>query len=166
MTTQGELKAEYTISENDYVQASRLYSGFTNKQVAISVIVIIILLAVAYIADGSIFRGAAIGGLVGCVGGYMITRFVLAPWRTKRLYRDYAAIREPCTITLENQGIRFRSKNGESLIEWAHILKWRDNDKFVLIYQASHLYHLVPKRLGVVAEKLTETLAKNVGAKS
>ena len=161
-----DLEAEYKISEKEYVQASKLNARLTKKQIVVSVILVIVLITIAYIAGDSFLRGGAIGALLGGIGGYILVRFLIGPLRVKRLYRNYAGIKEPCTIKLESEGIRFISKNGEVLLDWAHILKWRHNDEFVLLYQAPHLYHLVPKRLGPIAEKLLTSLAENVGNKS
>lgn len=163
---ENELEAEYTITEDEYVQANSLYARPTKKHLMIFASVIVTLIIVAIVAGDSILRGAAIGGLIGSIGGFLIIRFIISPWRTRKFYRSYAAIKEPCTVKIEDQGVRFKSKMGVSLIEWKHILKWRDNEKFVLIYQAPHLYHLIPKRLGNIEEKLTAELAKNVGLKS
>ena len=161
-----KLESEYTITEKEYVQASSLHARLTKKQIAISSIVIIALATLAYVAGDGAVRGGAIGGLIGGIGAYTLIRLLINPWRTKRMYQSYAAIQESCTVILLDQGIRFRTELGESLIEWRHILKWRENDQFVLIYQAPHLYHLIPKRLGVIAEQLVEKLAPNVGAGS
>jgi len=114
----------------------------------------------------SVFRGGAIGGLVGGAGGYLICRYLFAPWKTRRLYRSYAAIKEPCTVKIHDEGVKFLSKSGEALIEWRHIMKWRQNDSFLLIYQAPHLYHLIPKRLGTIINDIIENLIKNVGKES
>lgn len=161
-----DLEAEYTISEKEYVQASKLYARLTKKQIVVSVILLIVLITIIYFAGDSYLRGGAIGALIGGIGGYILVRFLIGPLRVKRLYRNYAGIKEPSTIKLETEGVRFISKNGDVLLEWAHILKWRDNDEFVLLYQAPHLYHLVPKRLGPIADKLQISLAENVGSKS
>ena len=166
ITMEVDLEAEYIISEREYVQASKLYARLTKKHVMVSLVIITILIAVAYFAGNSVFRGAAIGGLAGGVGGYLICRFLFAPWKTKRLYRSYAAIKEPCTVKNHDEGVKFLSKSGEALIEWKHIMKWRQDDEFLLIYQAPHLYHLIPKRLGTIVNHIVERLIENVGKES
>ena len=166
MTTEYKLEADYTITEREYVQANSLYSRITKKQFVISLIVIIVLIILAYAAGDSAIRGGALGALIGGIGGYIINRFLIAPFRTKRFYRSYAAIKEPCTLKLQNEGVKFLSNAGEALIEWKHILKWRDDENFILIYQAPHLYHIVPKRLGVITDKLLSDLTGNIGTKS
>ena len=160
------LEVEYTISEREYVQANKLYARLTKRQLTVSFVITAILIVVVYFAGDSVFRGGAIGGLVGGLGGYLICRYLLAPWKTRRLYRSYAAIKEPCTVKIHDEGLKFLSKSGEALIEWGHIMKWRQNDNFLLIYQAPHLYHLIPKRLGTIINDMVEKLIKNVGKES
>ena len=160
------LKAEYKITEKEYVQASKLNARLTKKQLSFSLVIMAILVVVAYFVGDHVFRGAAIGGLVGGVGGYLLCRFIIAPWKTKRLYRSYAAIKESCVLSVQDEGIKFVSKAGEALIEWGHLIKWRHNNDFLLIYQAPHLYHLIPKRLGTITNDIVEKLEKNVGKES
>lgn len=160
------LQTEYTITESEYVQASKLNARLTKKQLMVSLAIIVILVAVAYFAGDNVFRGGAIGGLIGGAGGYLICRFLVAPWRVKRLYRSYAAIKEPCIVELHDEGVKFLAKGGESLMVWSHIMKWRQDNNFLLIYQASHLYHLIPKRLGETINEIVRKLEENVGEES
>ena len=160
------MEAEYTITEDEYVKANKLFSIPTRKHKYIYAIAIVVLTVAALVGGDTIVRGVALGGLIGGGGGFVISRYLYAPWKTRRMYRNYAAAREPVTIQIKDEGVKFISEMGESTIGWRHILRWREDSEFVLIYQAPHLYHVVPKRVGDITYQISEALTNHVGRTS
>lgn len=160
------IEAEYTLTEKEYVQASKLYARLTKKQILLAALMVITLLVTAYFAGDSVLRGSAIGGLIGGLGGYLVARYFFGPWRVKHHYRNYPAIKEQCVVKVNDKGVQFESVMGEAFIEWRHIIKWREDDYFLLVYSAPHLYYPLPKRLGALTNQLSERLAENVGKES
>ena len=166
MTQGSSVEVEYTITEDEYVKANMLFSIPTRKHKYMYAVTVTILVIAALIGNDAVVRGAALGGLIGGGGGFLISRYMYAPWKTRRMYRNYAAASEPVTIQLKDEGIKFLSDMGESTIGWRHILRWRENSEFVLVFQAPHLYHVIPKRVGEIAYQISEALLNHVGSKS
>lgn len=160
------MKATYRISEQDYVDAMKLFAKLTPR------IVIIYSLAVLSLATIAVFgsfalRGAAIGGLIGGISVSLIGRYVVSPFLARRHYRKYKAIHEEFEIELVDDGVRFENQNGNSIVTWDKVHKWRQNEVFVLIYPMPRLFYIVPKSL--VSQRfdigaLTDKLQQHVGA--
>jgi len=159
------MKAEYKITEDDYVKALKLYGKLTPKLIIIYAVAIIILVLLA-IYGSQIIRGGAIGALVGGSIAVFGGRFVVAPLLARRHYRKYKAIQEPMAVEFNDDGLMFYSTDAESKLKWNKILKWRQNSDYILVYLMPRLYHVIPKPLsniGFKIDKLVALLEQNVG---
>jgi len=157
--------AKFRISESDYVRALKLYGKLTRKLIAMYFLLAVTLVLVAIIGT-PIVRSGAIGGLIG--GGIVAVfgRYVFTPLLAKRHYRQYKAMHDEFAIRLSDDGVVFESSNAKGLLTWSNILKWRENDEFLLLYIMPRLYHIVPKSLareGLDIDSLVTNLNERVG---
>ena len=159
------MEAKFRISENDYVNALKLYARLNPKMLIIYLSVAGGLILVA-IFGSPLVRSAAIGGIIGAAIVVILGRYLLSPMLARRHYRKYKAIHDEFTVGLNDDGVSIESSNAKGLIPWDNILKWRDNDDYVLIYLMPRLYHIVPKsvsRDGFDVALLVNSLNRNVG---
>lgn len=134
----------FRVSEDDYVAAMRLHARPRGEQLVFLAIGMAFCL-VALLSRPPPWVAIGLGGLVGLV--VLLLYFVLAPMRWRSHYRRYAAIQEEMGIELTDDGLRLQAPSGESRPTWAQIVKWRENDRFVLVYVMPLLFHVVPKSL-------------------
>jgi len=69
-------------------------------------------------------------------------------------------------ISITDDGIEMSSADGNGVIRWDNIIKWRENHEFVLIYQSLAHYLIVPKRIkndGFDLEYFVKILRRKVG---
>lgn len=138
------MKIIYQISENDYVQAMRLGSRYFHR-LAIRLAILAIPLILLAIFGSYPMRYAAAGGLIGGIG-ISIIYYALLPYFTRRHYRKYKALHDTEFIAeLTEKGIKFTTPNGVSLTRWEHILKWQQNDNYLLLFLSPKLYQIIPK---------------------
>lgn len=159
------MEAKFRISEKDYVNALRLYGRLTPKMMALYLLVAGALVLLA-IFGPTLFRSGAIGGLIG--GGIVVIfgRYFITPLLGKRHYRKYKAIYDEFVIGLSDDGVCIEFSNAKGILPWSDILKWRENEEFLLIYLMPRLYHIVPKSIaqnGFDIALLVKSLNKNVG---
>jgi hypothetical protein len=67
---------------------------------------------------------------------------------------------------LLDTGLRLMSPHGDGTVVWENVLKWRQNDRFVLVYPMPRLYHIVPKSIatqGFDLQGLVQRLERHVG---
>lgn len=159
------MEAKFRISEKDYVNALKLYGRLSPKMMALYLLVAAALVFVA-IFGSTLFRSGAIGGLIG--GGVVVIfgRYVITPLLGKRHYRKYKAIHDEFVIGLSDDGVRVESSNAKGILPWSDILKWRENEEFLLLYIMPRLYHIVPRSIaqnGFDIALLVKSLNENVG---
>ena len=155
------------ITEDEYVQANKLFSRLSKKHWLLYAIAIPGFIATAVLTNSEIIRYGAIFGLIGGFVGHLVVRYLLAPWQCRRQYRKYKAIHESFDISLEKEGIRFIEPDSSSLLKWNHLMKWRENSEFILVYQNPKLYHPIPKRFSAVGVDILgihKKLEKTIGS--
>ena len=152
------MKVEYTITEDEYVKANKLFTRPSKNNLVFYTAVAISLILLSIAADSVAVKIGAIGGIVGGFIGHMVVRHIYAPWKTRRQYRTYQAAREPITVQVRPESLFFKSKIGEAIIEWPRINNWCEDEQFLLIYQAPEVYHILPKRAGEAINNVREAL--------
>ena len=159
------METTYKISEQDYVSAAKLFNKITPKIAAIYGAVILLVGLVRILGSAAI-KGGAIGGLVG--GGVVIVlgRVIVTPFLARRYYRKYKAMHEPINIKLKEEGIELSTADGCGLVRWETILKWRQNEDYLLVYPMPKMYYIIPKSIsesGFELPALIHALREKVG---
>jgi|GEM_PF-2774836 len=158
-----------TISPSDYISAIRL--GF--KPQPVFAVLLGFLAALALVGLTLAARSALLGraSWVDLVGFLAICYFpawywLYLPWRVRRLYQQQRSIQEPFSVDFEDQGLRFRTSNGEGSLPWHHLHRWRESKSAFVLYQSDALLHILPKRhfeFPVSAAQFREILEREAG---
>jgi hypothetical protein len=159
------VQARYRISEQDYVNAGRLYARLTPRLWLLAAVGLAVLLALIVWGPSRV-RQAAAGGLLGGLLVAALIRWVVSPWLLRRHYRQYKTIQQEQTVTLQDWGLHITSVNGESRLAWDRMLKWRQSPDYVLIYIMPRLFHVVPAAVaaqGFDLARLKALLAQHLG---
>lgn len=159
------MEARFQISERDYVDAMKLHGKLTTKMVIICLVVMGALVLVA-IFGTPLLRSGAIGGLIGGSLVAIFGRYLITPIVAKRHYRNYKAIHDEFAISLQDNGVYLESTNAKGVLPWTDILKWREDETFLLLYLMPRMFHIVPKSLaeqGFNINLLVKNLNENVG---
>lgn len=156
--------AKFRISEDDYVAAMKTFSRMTPMRWALLAALAVLLVVVALLSGPAMWP-VALGGLGGGIGVIVIAR-VVGPMMTRRHYRKYKAMHSEFGAELLDGGLRLSSPHGEGTIVWENILKWRQSDRFVLIYPMPRIFHILPKSVaeqGFDLQELIVQLQRRVG---
>lgn len=151
------MKAEYTISEDDYVRAMKLFSRFTPKGGLILGLIFLVLILAAAFAPQPVKSGA-IGGLIGGGVTLVLVRYLLSPILARRHYRKYKSIQLPINIELKDEGIEFSSADGGGVVRWQTIFKWRHDEHYLLVYPMPRLYYIIPRTIATAGFDLPALL--------
>ncbi len=158
----------YTISEDDYVAANTLGTKpGRNALLCWAGLLVIILLAI--VLGSNVVRGAATGGLIGGLSVGLLIRYVITPLLSRRHYRNYKAIHEPVSLVLQERGLEFLTADSSHLLRWDQMLKWRQDDAYILIYPMPRIYHIILKSVaesGFDIEALIAQLEAKLGPAS
>ena len=157
------MQTEFTLTQQEYIKANKLYNKPVAKDYLIFLVFFIAMAALAFLGSKPSHKFMAVFGVIGAIVGHLFVRHLYAPFITKKQYQNYQAAKEPMSISISNTAILLKSQFGQANIEWSRIIKWRKNESLILIYQAPGVYHIIPKRIGAIANELSGLLAKNVG---
>ncbi|MFM9923574.1 YcxB family protein [Variovorax sp. H27-G14] len=156
--------ANFSISEDDYAAAMSVFGRPTRWRRRLLIGLLAVLVPAA-LFGGALARPVALGGLVG-VGIVLAISFIVAPMMARRHYRSYKAMQAEFAVELLDTGLRLSSPHGAGTVVWENMLKWRQSDRFVLIYPMPRLFHIVPKSVaaqGFDLPGLLEGLNRHVG---
>jgi hypothetical protein len=142
---------EGSIKEGDYVAAQFLHMRPRPLFAALGAILLCIFLLV-------LFFNRDIAGFVVLFALAAFPLYTL--WSAKRAFRQYKALSEPQAIEVKESGLYFKRENGEALVPWSHVRKWRHNNKLLLLYPASRLFHLIPSHFFTSHESYLNFLAR------
>lgn len=145
--------------------AMKLFAELTPRSMFIYLASAIALAALA-IFGTPVLRAGATGGLIGGLLVALVGRYVVSPILARKHYRKYKAIHDEFAVELVEDGVRFTSPDSDGKITWAKVLKWRQNEKYLLIYPMPRLFHIVPKSVaaqGFDLQALANELVRHVG---
>jgi len=158
------VEIEYTITEHDYVRAVKLAGIVTKKQLIWLSLLGLLLLLFALFGE-KLLRFMGIFGISFGIIGYFLTLYIISPLIAKRHYRKYKLLHQPLRFTMTDSGYAIKSDSGEINVKWSDLLRWRENNEFILLYFAPKLFHMVPitlieKEINIseIERKLTDQL--------
>lgn len=149
---------EGTLEERDNVAAQYLHLRPRPVFAAIGALLAVVCIFVLIAVQSLIMLGIA---------AYLAIWFLaVIPWLAKRNYRQYKALSEPVSIEVRVDGLYFKRENGEALVPWSEIVKWRHGKNLLLLYPASNIFHIIPKHFFTTSEEygvFIQTLKEQIG---
>lgn len=145
------MKINYRISEQDYINGLRLHHKVTYKH-----LIFFTLFFTAVTILGHLLYQTAFGWrdiitvlvalLAGEVWLLFYSKFIL-PWLAKRDFRKYKSIQEPMEIELLDDAIMIDKERGKFDVLFKNLLKYRQNDDYLLLYPMPRIFYILPKTL-------------------
>lgn len=156
----------YQITEVDYINAQRLYRRRGSRWgYAVRWIVVLIGLAMAALGLYAHVWWLAILAIPYASMPWWLHWLVNEPL-ARRQYRKYPAMHKPQSLEVSDENVRLSSVIGDSTLPWNLIIRWAEDDEYLLLFVQPRLYFIVPKRAdvgGQVIARLGGLLARNVG---
>lgn|GEM_PF-4890633 len=92
------MKAEYAITEDEYVNANKLFTRLTRPILKFYTAVSIVLVLSALVMDSLTIKIGLLDGLVGVILGRVFVRHLYLTWKARKQYRVYQAAGEMVVI--------------------------------------------------------------------
>lgn len=139
--------ATYAITENDQLAFNILHWRATVPRALVFVaIVIVCLMALSYIADGpESTLLVAVGGVAGAALMFTLARFVLVPRHAKRAYREFALIKEPVKLSMNDETFSIVQPSARVEASWTQIIAWNEDLKVFAMYVTRQQAYILPK---------------------
>jgi hypothetical protein len=160
---------EYRISEEDYVAALRLACARSTWRRLFPYVMIVVAAVLSVSTFGNpderilflVSTVVAIG-----LTGLEILSAILIPRRMRNIYRKDKAQQQPLRIEMNDAGLALSSSLHDVKVPWDHLVKWRENASYILVFSTPVMFQIIPKRLadtGFDIERLRERLTEQVG---
>ncbi len=160
------MKLIYQISQQDYVCAVQLGSKLTRRSFLVYVVLALILLILAMANPFNLPRYVYFLPIAGALIGGFLGHYFFQPLMARRHYKKYKMIQEPFFIELIEECIHIVCKNSDGILTWDNILKWRQNQSYILVYFSPRLFYVIPKSFqndGFDCVQLMDHLAQHLG---
>jgi len=81
--------------------------------------------------------------------------FLFIPISTRRTFQKQKTLHQPCIYSWSEAGLTLANESGEWRVAWSDYLKWREDGRIFMFYQAPRLFNMVPKR-ALTPEQVTD----------
>jgi|SRR5690242_4426380 len=143
-----------TLTAEDYVAAHQLHQrdcfrrrGTRLTLLGYVIVLTIVFLTMAYL--GHWMFGAILVSLAAAasVAYGFAAYFLLVPFLARRAYRKHKALHHPYTYSWAEAGLTIANVGGQWCLPWSDYLKWREDARVFMFYQAPSLFNMLPKRV-------------------
>lgn len=163
----GALLVEFQYTKQDYIDAQRLHVTPTRRMWLWLVLYFMALVAVFLFTGG---YSTSLSGLLWLSAVWallcLILWFVYVPWSASRTYAKHPLAHLTMHIALRSEGLCCRSPRGENILLWQDFIRWRVNEKTILLYLSPRTFWVIPERLttsGFPVKELKIALIRELG---
>lgn len=139
------MKIEYTLSLEEYLEAIKLHQkrGFRSIMMAIYIMVAVIIIVIStdYSDGRAIFRNY--GALFFAISFYILLTKMISTYQSKKLYQKSETLSKETRLRVSAKGIRVA--NNEKPIPWDTFSKYKEDDKYFILYTSIVNFKIIPK---------------------
>ncbi len=139
------MKIKYKLTQEEYLEAVVLHQkmGFRKLMMAVYIMmaVTVVIITTDYSEAREIFRN--FGALFFAIAFYLLLTKMLGVYQSKRLYERSETLSLDTTLRVSAKGIRVG--NNEKAISWDSFSKYKEDDKYVILYLSMVNFKIIPK---------------------
>jgi hypothetical protein len=139
------MKIKYKLTKEEYLEAVKVHQkmGFRKLMIAVYIMmaVTVVLITTDYSIMRDIFRN--FGALFFGIAFYLLLSKMLGEYQSKKLYERSETLSKEIILRVSAKGIRV-GKNDKP-IRWDTFSKYKENDKYVILYTSIVNFKIIPK---------------------
>lgn len=137
----------YKLTQDEYQKAVTLHLNRGNRLVMLA---IYIALAAGIVFLGTDFSNTRdiitnILSIFFSVAFYMLFVRMLSDYQAKNIYKKSSTLQHEVTLRVSGKGITLDKKTNNATIPWKRFTKWKENEKFYLLYTGPRQFNVIPK---------------------
>jgi hypothetical protein len=158
------MKIEYKLSEEEYLESVNLHHVMGYRKLMIFIYIAfaatVVVITTDYSEGREIFRN--FGALFFAVAFYLLLTKMLGNYQSKKLYERSDTLSKESILRVTAKGIRVGEN--EKAIPWKTFTKYKENEKYFLLYTSLNNFKIIPKRVmtKINLEEFSTTLEKHI----
>ena len=148
------MKINYRLTQEQYLEAVALHQKMGFRKLMIAIYIMVAVVSIVIITDYSDTREIVrnFGGLFFAIAFYLLLSKMLGNYQSKKLYEQSETLSKEITLRVSAKGIRVG--NNEKPITWDTFTKYKEDDKYVILYTGIMNFKIIPKSaMNVIALK-------------
>lgn len=138
----------YTLTQNEYQEAVYYHYKAGKRPLIISVF---LGLATFFILVGTDFSNTRevitnILTVFFAISAYLLFVRMLTAYQAKKVYTKSPILSEEVTLKVSKKGIEYNKSANTELLRWENFRKWKQNEKYYLLYTNHYQFNVIPKR--------------------
>ncbi|MCF6243792.1 MAG: YcxB family protein [Sulfurovum sp.] len=139
----------YTLTTNEYQEAVYYHYKSGKRPLVISVF---LGLATFFILVGTDFNNTRevitnILTVFFAISFYLLFVRMLTAYQARKVYEKSPMLSTEVTLEISKKGIQYKQNQKKHLLRWDAIPKWKQNDKYYLLYTNTYQFNVIPKRV-------------------
>ena len=139
------MKIKYKLTQEEYLEAVKLHQkmGFRKLMMAVYIMmaVTVVIITTDYSEPREIFRN--FGALFFAIAFYLLLTKMLSAYQSKKLYQRSETLSADTNLRVSAKGIRVG--NNEKTISWDSFSKYKEDDKYIILYLSMMNFKIIPK---------------------
>ena len=158
------MKIEYKLSQEEYLESINLHHAMGYRKLMIFIYIAfattVVVITTDYSDGREIFRN--FGALFFAVTFYLLLTKMIGNYQSKKLYERSETLSADTTLRVTAKGIRVGEN--EKAIPWKTFTKYKENEKYFLLYTSLNNFKIVPKHVmnKMNLDEFSSILAKHI----
>lgn len=144
MSPDPEIPYQGSLRYEDYRRAIRLHGAGVFPvwlPAGLLIAVAALLAGLLHLMQADLWPAFAVLG----VFGFLLLVLALRTWLVRKSWHTHKLAREPRRGTLSAEGLSVDSEHASARIPWDRLHQWKGSDHLLLVYESSHLFHILPR---------------------
>ena len=77
---------------------------------------------------------------------WLLFRYVLLPYQTRKIFAQQKELQPPFEMEFTDDNLVLSYEFGNAIRPWKNFIKWKENEKLLLLYLSDIMFVMIPKR--------------------
>jgi len=80
------------------------------------------------------------------ISAYLLFVRMLTAYQAKKVYINSPILSKEVSLRVSKKGIQYNKSANKELLPWDNFTKWKQNEKYYLLYTNHYQFNVIPKR--------------------
>jgi len=138
----------YKLTLNEYQEAATFYYKTGKRPLLVAVFLGMATFMMIVGTDFSNTREVISNILVTffALSFYILFTRMITAFQAKKIYKKSPMLSNEVTLHISGKGINLNKQGNSKILPWDTFTKWKENEKYILLYTNNYQFNVIPKR--------------------